>query len=201
MWYLYSPESLPNMDLVKKGGYTPEFIMHAGVQLPPIEKGVWLEQPDNYYITRHKDWRDRPGSREHIASADMIKVIQARFAERGVIVLDHKPSTQEKEVAAELATELNLKFRTKCIDFYEAQRHEKEVTGQGRTKPTPYEDECYELLGLPKPYSVEAFRAIRQPGMEAADRIAAAITGALKADRAEVAAEKAAAAPVVKPAK
>lgn len=178
-WYTFSVESLPNPEMIGKGGYTPETFMHAGVSIN-IQKGYWEKHPDSFYTMRHKDWRDKAGTREHVSGDEIQKVMSARYGVRGVIVIDHEPNGPERKELEALSQELNLKFRTGCVDWYEQQVREKEVTGQGRTRPTPYEDECYSILGLSKPYSVEAFKAQRNPGDEAAKRIASAIEGAMK---------------------
>jgi hypothetical protein len=182
-YWLYSSEGLPDLDLMKKPGYTPEYMQHHGVQVVMPER-EWIKLNDNHYILKHRDRSDKAGYREHIAGEDIVNGLRKRFETRGVIFLDHEPSATEKEALAKVSEEINLKFRTDAVDFYEQQRHEKEVSGQGRSRPTPYEDKSYELLKLNKPYSVEAFKALRAPGDEAAKKIADAIVGALAADRA-----------------
>lgn len=182
-YFCYSTEALPSMKLMGKPGYTPEYMLWHGVQVIVPEK-EWFKINDNHYIVKHRDRSDKAGYREHVAGEDIVKGLKVRFEQRGVIFLDHEPTPAEKEALAKVSEELNLKFRTAAIDFYEDQRHEKEVTGQGRTKATPYEDECYDILKLNKPYSVEAFKALRSPGDEAAKKIADAIAGALAAKQA-----------------
>jgi hypothetical protein len=71
------------------------------------------------------------------------------------------------------------------VEWYENQVREKEVTGKGRTTPTPYEDECYTLLGLTKPYSVEAMRAQRHPGEAVGEQLVAALDRLMNRRRAE----------------
>lgn len=194
-YWIYSSESFPHDKLMGKAGYTPEYLQWAGVQLIVPEKR-WFEIQDKWGILRHKDRADKQGHVEYAFATDVVKGLRARFEPRGVIFLDHEPSHAEKKALEAVSLELNLKFRRDAIDFYESQRHDKEVTGTGRTKPTPYEDECYTLLDLEKPYSVEAFKALRRPGEEAAQRIADAIAGALKgAAHAQEATPKPAAAP------
>jgi hypothetical protein len=58
----------------------------------------------------------------------------------------------------------------KVVEWYENQVTEKQVTGKGRTTPTPYEDECYTYSASTKPYSVEAMRAQRHPGEQSVSK-------------------------------
>src|SRR5262249_30275977 len=131
--------------------------------------------PDSFYNMRHRDWRDKSGVREHIAAADITKTLTARGGNPGVVVLDHEAPKEEKTRIIRGSQEANLGFCLKdCGENGNAVR-EKEVTGHGRTKPTPYEDECYTILGLTKPYSVEAMRAQRHPGEAVGEQIVAAL--------------------------
>lgn len=182
--WVYSTEPLPSDKLMGKPGYSPEIPMFMGISLI-IKAKEWQKLPDWYPTLHHKDWMDKRGHAERIYTDELVKGLK-RLNERGVIFLDHEPTPTEKEQLPSVSEELNLKFRAEQIKLYEEQIREKEVTGRGRTKPTPYEDECYDILGLPKPYSPEALRSSRQPGEDAAKRIATAITDALKADRESV---------------
>ena len=182
-YWIYSSEALPNPEMMGKRGYTPdsEYIRWNGVTLPLIPKKKWLELPDSFTTTRKSDWRSRPEEVE-IHVRKFKPVIQGRFAERGVIFLDHQPTDYEKTELEGVSQQLNLAWRRTCIQWYEDQVREKEVTGHGRTVPTPYEDECYDMLGMEKPYSVKAMQAQRNPGQEAALQIAEAISRGRVAD-------------------
>jgi hypothetical protein len=179
--WIYSTEALPNPALMGKPGYTPdqEFVKWGGATLPPIPAKEWMKLPDSFDMLRRADWRDRQGTHYEIPITRFKGIIDARFAERGVVFLDHPPSNAEKETLEAVSAELNLQFRRSQVEWYESQVREKEVTGHGRTKPTPYEDECYSLLGIEKPYSAKALQAQRDPGRAAAKEIADAIAGAL----------------------
>lgn len=174
MYWIYSTEALPSATLSGKPGYTPEYAIFHGIQVV-IPQQEWLQVPDNFYTLRHKDWRDRQGERVHVATADVMKYIKAHFQERGVVVLDHEPTAAEKTVYQLQSEQANRAFRMGAVEWYEGQVREKEVTGQGRTWPTPYENECYEVLGLTKPYSVEAMRAQRHPGEAVGEQIVNAL--------------------------
>lgn len=183
-YWIYSTEALPNVEMMGKPGYTPdsEYIRFGGITLPPIPKKKWTLLPDSFTTIKRADWRDRHGMEVEIPIKKFKGVIDARFLERGVIFLDHEPSDAEKTELKMASEQLNLSWRRKCIQFYENQVAEKQTTGKGRTTPTPYEDECYELLGMKKPYSVDALQAQRDPGKEAADKIAQAIAKGREAD-------------------
>jgi hypothetical protein len=181
-YYIYSTEALPNTAMMGKPGYTPdnEFIRWMGLTLPPIPARKWTKLPDALHTIRRQDWRDRHGTAVEVQVQKFSGIINANFAKRGVVFLDHEPSTAEKAKLEEVSEELNIEWRRECIQNYENQVRDKEVTGTGRTKPTPYEDECYDILKMEKPYSVKHFQAMRNPGNEAAQKIADAISAAQK---------------------
>lgn len=174
--WIYSSETLPNPAMFGKAGYTPEWFIWQGIQLPVLNKGEWLKLPDNFYNTIHKDWRDKGGTRQHVAMEDIARQINSgRYGLRGVVCLDHEPTAAEKESIKLQSEEKNLAWRMTVVEGYENAVREREVTGKGRTTPTPYEDECYSILQLTKPYSVEAMRAQRHPGEAVGEQLAAAL--------------------------
>jgi len=174
-YFMFSPESIPNPVLIGKGGYSPEWLMHAGISLGQVEGDKWVKLQEGYSNTKHKDWRDKAGTEEYIPASRLVKALEARFGARGVIFIDHAPSKDEREEIEKKAKDANVAWRMRCIEQYEAQVREREVTGHGRTSPTPYEDECYSMLGVTKPYSVEAMRAQRHPGEAVGEQIVAAL--------------------------
>lgn len=181
-YFIYSTEALPNPKLLGKPGYNPdgEYIRYNALTLPPIPEKAWMKLPDELTTRIKAHWVDKVGTERDVVISRFAGVIRGRFAERGVIFLDHEPTEAEKKRLEPLSLQLNDEWRKRCIDQYEQQVRDRQVTGHGRTQPTPYEDECYEILGLPKPYSVEAFKAQRMPGNEAAERIAQAVADAVK---------------------
>ena len=110
-----------------------------------------------------------------MAGDDLFDRLRKRFENRGLVFLDHEPTIVEKVELEKDAYQKNLAFRMTIVEGYENAVREKEVTGKGRTTPTPYEDECYSVLGLTKPYSVEAMRAQRHPGEAVGEQIVAAL--------------------------
>ena len=173
--YIYSPEALPNMKLMGHPMYNPEFIrVHGGINLS-VGENEWIEVPDTYRLKVHRDWVDKAGKIEHVHLRDRLPHLKKLYGPRGVFFLDEKPDPKSKVALETEAKEKNLAFRRQIVEEYEAQVREKQVTGFGRTQPTPYEEECYDILGQPRPFSVEAMRAQRHPGEESAERIATAI--------------------------
>lgn len=176
-YFIYSPESLPDPDLMGKPGYTPdaEYIGHGGFRMGVLPAKTWVELPTRTFTLRHHDWTDRAGHKEAIYMEDIAPAIRSKTEARGVVLLDHEPTPEEKKKLEKNAEELNLVFRMKQVEWFENQVREKEVTGFGRTMPTPYENQCYDLLGLTKPYSVEAMRAQRHPGEAVGQQIVDAL--------------------------
>lgn len=175
-YWIYSSESLPNPNLMGKPGYTPdaEYIRFSGVHLGVVPARKWTELPESFQTTRKRSWRDAPEPVE-VPIRNVKPVIAQNFSGRGVILLDHPPTSKEREDLEEKSLAANLAHRMSCVEWYESQVREKETGGQGRTKPTPYENECYDILGLTKPYSVEAMRAQRHPGEAVGAQIVAAL--------------------------
>ena len=187
-WYIYSSEALPNPSMLGKPGYTPDgsYIKTAGVALPFLPKDEWMELPESFTTRRRQDWRDKQGTEVEIPIKRFKPVVDANFASIGVVMLDHKPSEIEKQDLEKVSKELNYMHRKKAVEFYEDNRTIA-LARQGQYSTSPYVDECYELLGIVKPYSVDAMKAQRNPGAHAANQIAEAIAGAMDRDRKQTA--------------
>ncbi len=197
-WYVYSPEDLPNPAMMGRPFYTPEYIALNGFQFPPLKKGEWTQLPNTYSTLRHRDWVDKQGAKDTVfIDEDFIQRLRDQGWEaRGFIFMDHKPSQVEAHQAQVESKRLNDVFRQRRIDDFEHEAKAREMRG-AYVQPLPYVEECYEILGIAKPYSVEALKAQRQPGEEAAIKIARAIKDALaesgrRQTEVAVAAEKAA---------
>lgn len=176
-YWIYSTEPLPNPDLMGKPGYTPdsEYIKHGGFTIAQLPAKTWTQLKDLYRTIRHRDWTDRKGTPESIHMEEIAPAIKTKFEKRGVILLDHEPTEKEKALYELKSADASRAFMMEQVEWYENQVREKEVTGHGRTKPTPYEDLCYSFLELTKPYSVEAMRAQRHPGEAVGEQIVAAL--------------------------
>jgi hypothetical protein len=191
-YFIYSSETLPNPKLMGKPGYTPdaERIAHAGFSIGQLDAGKWTALPNYIKTLHHRDWLDKRGTEGRVYMDDVAKAIKSKFEGRGVMILDHEPTDEEKKEVERRSQELNLAWRMQCVEWYENQVREKEVTGKGRTSPTPYEDECYTILKLTKPYSVEAMRAQRHPGEAVGEQMVAALERLLERKEKEKTAEK-----------
>jgi DNA-binding Lrp family transcriptional regulator len=190
-YWIYSSEALPNPEFLGKPRYTPdsEYIKFSGIALPFIPKGQWMKLPDEFTTIRRADWKDKHGTEVEVPIKRFMAIVnnpERGFAERGVIMLDHEPGEAEKKKLEQLSAELNFKFRGKQVEFYENQR-QMALARQGTYEPTPYIDECYDIVGMKKPYSMEALKAQRDPGQAAAVQIASAIKEALQGARQDAA--------------
>lgn len=181
-YFIYSHESLPNPSMMGKPRYTPDsdYIKLGGITLPALPKQEWLElnEDDPRYVTvRHADWRDRHGTEIEVPLKRFKKLVDNpnnSWAERGVVMLDHLPTPEEKKHIAGACSENNLRFRKKAVEFFENQRDMAKAR-QGTYDPNPYVDECYDILNMPKPYSLDALQEQRRPGEYAAVRLADAM--------------------------
>lgn len=176
-YWIYSSEPLPNPELMGKIGYTPdsEYLRHGGFCLSQLPAETWVQLPNVTKTIRHRDWLDKRGTEERIYMDDVVGPLRTKFGKRGVVICDHEPSAEEKKKLQQESLDHYNAWLMECVENYENQVREKEVTGHGRTKPTPYEDMCYSILCLTKPYSVEAMRAQRHPGEAVGEQIVAAL--------------------------
>jgi hypothetical protein len=186
-YYIYSPEALPNPEMIGKPRYTPDndYITWGGIALPPVPKDKWVKLEDYFSTSHHDHWKDKQGRQAEIPVRRFKSVVdnpERGFAGRGVVVLDHEPSVVEKEAIEKKAREINLRFRKRYIEFFESQRKAAEAR-QGTYEPNPYTDECYDMLQMNKPYSIEALMALRDPGKEAAREMAEAIRDVMRDER------------------
>lgn len=178
--YIYSTEALPDPELMGQPGYTPdqEYIRWGGLTLPAIPEKKWTKLPDVLETIRRTSWRD-PKQEIEIRIEKFAPIIRANFAKRGVIFLDHEPSEAEKKKLEAVSAELCAIHRKKAVEFFEQQR-DVARDQKGQYFISPYVDKCYAALGLKKPYSLDAIEAQRDPGGDAARKIADAITEANK---------------------
>jgi hypothetical protein len=176
-FYVYSVEPMPRVDLFAKRDYSPDndYIHYNGIHLAPIDAKTWTRIDDRFKSLRHHDRTDRQGHTYHVFADEIVKANRERLGPRGVVFTDHEPSATEKLELEKLALERNLQFRLETIQHYEDQVREHETGNPARTKPTSYELECYEVLGMERPYSVAAFKSQRDPGGAAANRFAEAL--------------------------
>lgn len=180
-YFLYSPEPLPNPAMIGKPGYTPdsEYVGHAGWRIT-VEANKWIELPRTFRRFYHADWTDKRGRAEVVYMEDIAPAVQNKFGVRGLIVIDHEPTAEEKKKLEAQSADTNLAWRMRAVEEYEERLKQKAVGEKVQTRVTPYEDQCYEILGLTKPYSVEAMRAQRHPGEAVGEQIVAALDRLMK---------------------
>jgi len=192
-YWVYSPEALPNTELRGKPGYNPECFQWNGVRLPLV--AGWQKFQETFFVHRRESWRDRP-KRDTILMDDseddqgrnvkgLATMLKERFGNRGVVVCEKEPQPSEKLKLEQQAQEANLAFRMRFIEQYEERLKKRAVGELVPTEVTAYEDQCYDVLGLVKPYSVEAMRATRHPGEAVGEQIVAALDRLLARREAE----------------
>ena len=176
-YWVYSVEPMPRTDLFSKRDYNPinDYISYNGIYLDPIPAKTWVKIPDRFRSLRHHDRTDKQGHVYHVFADEIVKANRERMGARGTIFTDHEPTAAEKPVLEKTALDANVEFRLAAIQHYEDQVREHETGNPARTKPTSYELECYEVLGMERPYSVAAFKSQRDPGAAAATRFAEAL--------------------------
>jgi len=175
-YFVYSVEALPRTDLFESRDYNPatDYIGYNGIYLSPIPAKIWTQIPDRFKSLRHRDRQDKAGTAYHVFADEIVKANEHRLRDRGVVFLDHEPTPAEKATLEAQAEKLNLAFRMTCVQQYEEALKEAEANGR-TAKCLTYTQECYKLLGMERPGSVEALRAQRQPGEASAERFAKAI--------------------------
>lgn len=177
-YYVYSVEPMPRLDFIeaKKRDYTPDndWISFNGIHIGPVPAKTWTRLQDRYKSLRHHDRTDRQGHAYNVFPDEIVKA-NAHRANRGVVFTDHAPTAEEKAELEKRAQEANIQFRMDAMQHYEDQVREHDTGNPSRTKPTTYELECYELLGVERPGSVAAFKSQRQPGEAVAEKILAAL--------------------------
>lgn len=176
-YFIYSSESLPNPALIGKPGYTPdgECVMHGGWRLPQIPERQWMKLDNFITLVKHSSWLDKRGTPERVYMEDIAPAIRNKWSKRGVVLLDHEPTPEEKKKYENESNDLFLAHLMGVIEDYEERLKQKAVGEKVATRVTPYEDMAYELLGVTKPYSVEAMRAQRHPGESVGEQIVAAL--------------------------
>src|SRR5258705_12891087 len=151
--WIYSTEALPNPKFLGRPRYTPDasYIRWGGIALPFVPEKQWTKLADSYSTVSRSDWKDRQGKEVEISIRKFMPVVTSQFAELGVIMLDHEPDDREKTALEPVSPDLNLKWRKKQIEFFESQRDMAKAR-QGVYDPSPYADECYEILKMEKHY-------------------------------------------------
>lgn len=173
-YVLYSPEPFPGRTGQRER--TPEYLDFNGFRISPVPANTWVPIPMELRRKEYQDFMDTQGHEIVVNASQLADGLNSLFGHRGVIVVHEAELKGDgKKTLEEAAKQKNLEFRAEVLREFEYQLKERTVTGHGRAKPTPYEEECYDLLQWPKPYDLDALRAQRQPGYAVARDIAAAL--------------------------
>jgi hypothetical protein len=155
MWSVYSSEDFPKWDA--DNGCMCDYLQALGVQVI-LKAGKWTHLEDFYKHVRFESWVDAAGDgRESITTGQQVaERLQGDFRLRGVRVanLDKITDVEREKIEAD-SKEQNLKLRRMFVDRFEQQFRTKMQGGPGRWLPNAYESECYQLLGLKPPDTVQ----------------------------------------------
>lgn len=162
--YIYSAEAFPGPN------NKFEYVQVLGHQII-LEAGRWTKLPTRFERPYWTDFKHRGefstnkavsyAQRDVHVNDEVAAEIILRYGFRGVTQMDEDPETHRipasKLEAAAIAQ--NRKWREHIISRFENERKMRHMTGHGRLEPTSYELECYSVLGLPEPGSLDEIRA------------------------------------------
>lgn len=174
-WQIWSPEDFP-----KRGeqGYMVDYRQAYGIQII-LEKNTWKElDADGFYTKSYSNsWVDKQADEKEITvSAKDLAVRICRDAGgefNGIYVpvglmycYGEKTTPAELEALEAEGKKRNLIYRKKVVENFETQFRVKSQGGPGRWTPNPYEQECYELLGITPPEIVNRPVAAVAPAVQ-----------------------------------
>ncbi len=157
-YYIYSVESFPSPT-------RPGEFIEVNRQRIAVEAGKWTKLNPRYEFFQYTDYQDNQGRIDTFADWQMAEEIARLYGHRGVVVLqtDDINSAREREAKEREALAANRAHRKTIIEAFQLSRRERLVGGQGRIHPTPYEAECFDVLGVPVPDTLEEVQAARSP--------------------------------------
>jgi hypothetical protein len=162
-WSVYSAEDFPKWD--EENGCMCDYRQALGVQVI-LKAGQWTKLEDLYRHVRYESWIDAAGEgRESVVLGKEVALrLEGDFRTKGIACADLDKITDEERVGLEKkANEANLKMRRMFVDRFEQQFRTKMQGGPGRWLPNAYEAECYKILGLKPPDTVQKAPEERQP--------------------------------------
>lgn len=154
-WSVYSAEDFPKWD--DENGCMCDYRQALGVQVI-LKAGQWTALEDFYRHVRFESWIDAAGEgRESIVTGKEVALrLEGDFRTKGIACADlAKITDAERETIEKRAGEANLKTRRAFVDRFEQQFRTKMQGGPGRWLPNSYEAECYKILGLKPPDTVQ----------------------------------------------
>lgn len=164
--WIYSIESFPSD--ARKGDY----VQVTGIQVI-IPAGTWMKLEPKYERYWWTDFRHRgAGStneaksrarKDVYSSDDIADSIMAKYNGFGIVRMDEDPTTHahKREKLEAEAKVANDRYRSYVVARFEDERKTRQLTGRGRMEPTAYELECYRVLGMPEPGTLEGIKAER----------------------------------------
>ena len=161
-WAVYSVEDFPKWD--EENGCMADYKQALGVQVV-LKAGEWKRLEDFYKHVRFESWVDAAGDgRESIVTGKEVALrLAGDFRTFGIVAADADRITdKEREQIEARAKEDNLKMRRRFVDRFEQQFRTKMQGGPGRWLPNAYEAECYKMLGLKPPDTVQKAPEERQ---------------------------------------
>lgn len=160
--YLWSEEQFPGSTA---SGRKHEYLQVLGgiiVLVPAAQRWVKL---DARYQTprRHDDWKDLQGHVETHAADEVAEAVVNTYGFRGIVVTEEEPGTEKSKALIAQAKATNLKWRQSVVEDFMSQRKAAELGRPGRLAPTAYEEECFTVLGIQIPSTVESMRTAQAP--------------------------------------
>jgi len=155
MWSVFSSEDHPKWDA--DNGCMCDYLQALGVQVI-LKAGQWTHLEDFYKHVRFESWVDAAGDgRESITTGQQVaERLQGDFRLRGIRCANlEKITDEEREKIEADSKQQNLKLRRMFVDRFEQQFRTKMQGGPGRWLPNTYEAECYQILGLKPPDTVQ----------------------------------------------
>jgi hypothetical protein len=154
-WAVYSMEDFPKWDA--DNGCMADYKQALGVQVV-LKAETWTRLEDFYKHVRYESWVDAAGDgRESIVTGrEVAQRLQGDFWTVGIMAADiDKISDEDRQKIEATAKQNNLKKRRMFVDRFEEQFRTKMQGGPGRWLPNPYEADCYRVLGLKPPDTVQ----------------------------------------------
>lgn len=154
-WSVFSAEDFPKWD--EDNGCWCDYRQSLGVQVI-LKQGQWTQLDEFYRHTRYESWIDAAGEgREAVVTGrEVAERMTGDYRTKGIVGADLSKTTDaQREKLETEATAANLKMRRMFVDRFEQQFRTKMQGGPGRWLPNSYEAECYKMLGLKPPDTVQ----------------------------------------------
>ena len=159
-YYIWSEEQFPGS---AASGRQHEYAQVIGLTILIPEKH-WLKLESRYTEgRRHDDWQDRQGHAGVHVAEDVAAALEEKYGFRGLISTEEEPGTTQARALQATAKQRNEVWRRTVVEDFLAQRRAAEVGRPGRLLPNAYETECFTVLGITIPNTVDAMRTAQAP--------------------------------------